>query len=163
MSLVRDFLADSLNFDAKIWQTLGALLIPGKLTKTFFEGKQQRYLRPLRLFFIFAILTVAAVSFFEAEFAEDFFVDVDDAFETDVDYSIFVEQLDTTTLQLKEELPAEQHHVLDSLMLRMIEDYEDSINIGIELQFTDGGIDADNFNIAKKDISELPIDTHKEK
>lgn len=159
MSLIRQFMADSFNFDAKIWRTIGALFVPGKLTKTFFEGKQQRYLRPLRLFFVFAILTVAAVNFFEAEFAQDFFIDIDDAFESQINYSAFLEHLDTTTVNLKDDLPADQHHALDSLMIRMTEDYEDSLGIGVRINLNATEEQLTNFQIAKKDIADLPIDT----
>ena len=163
MSLVRNFLEDSLNLDAKIWRTLGALFIPGKLTKTFFAGKQQRYVRPLRLFFVFAILTVAAVSFFEAEFAQGFFVDIDDAFDQDIHYSSFLEQLDTTSTALREKLPVEQHAALDSLWLKMSGEYEDSIGIGVNFGSVDEWENLSNFNIAKSDIATLDPDTLLEK
>ena len=53
--LMGDFLSNTLNLDAKIWRTLLALFVPGKLTIAFFKGRQQRYIHPLRLFFILCL------------------------------------------------------------------------------------------------------------
>ena len=159
MSLVRQFMSDSLNLDAKIWRTLLALMVPGRLTRMFFEGKQQRYVRPLRLFFVFTIITIAAVSFFEAEFAEDFFVDVDDAFSESIHYGAFVERLDTTTANLKQVLPAEQHAGLDSLFLEMTEEHQDSMDIGVQLHFGDESEGISSLKVAKSDIANLPLDS----
>lgn len=158
-SLIKHFLADSLNLDAKIWRTLIALMIPGKLTRTFFEGKQQRYIRPLRLFFVFALVTIAAANFFEAEFAEDFFLDLDGEFSKNINYSSFIERLDTTSTSLREKLPEMDHRILDSLRRRMTEDYQDSMELGIRLNFGNNAEEISSFEVAKKDIDELPIDS----
>ncbi len=60
-----------LNVDSRFFRTLGALFIPGKLTEAYFEGKHERYAKPLRLFFItavihFAVLSNVIGSFFES-------------------------------------------------------------------------------------------------
>lgn len=159
MSLIRHFLADTFNLDAKIWRTLVALMIPGKLTKTFFEGKQQRYIRPLRLFFVFAVITIAAVNFFEAEFAEDFFLDLDGEFNKNINYSSFMERMDTTSLSLRADLPEIEYRILDSLHKRMAAGYKDSTELGVRLNFEDESEEISAFNIAKKDIAELPVDS----
>lgn len=158
MSLVRDFLSDTLNLDAKIWRTLLALFVPGKLTRTFFEGKQQRFVRPLRLFFVFAIITIAGVSFFEAEFAQDFFLDLDEEYSEDIHYSAFLTKLDTTATNLKDSFPTQHHYPLDSLQALMTQDYSDSTEIGIRLNFDDDTKDISSYKIAKKDIATLSIE-----
>lgn len=51
------------NFDSKIFRTLGALFVPGKLTREYFEGRHKRYVNPMRLFFVMAVLLFAVISF----------------------------------------------------------------------------------------------------
>lgn len=162
-SLIRDFLSDTLNLDAKIWRTLLALFVPGKLTRTFFEGKQQRYVRPLRLFFVFAIITIAGVNFFEAEFAQDFFLDLDEEYSEDIHYSSFITRLDTTSTNLKDSLPQQHHYVLDSLQVEMIRGFSDSTEIGLRLNLSDASKEITSYKIAKKDIADLPIEEISEK
>ena len=56
------FLSNLLNLDGSIFQTLGALAIPGKLTNDFFEGKHIRYYHPVRLFILSGALFIALLS-----------------------------------------------------------------------------------------------------
>lgn len=163
MSLIRDFLSDTLNLDAKIWRTLLAMLVPGKLTRTFFEGKQQRYVRPVRLFFVFAIITIAGVNFFEAEFAQDFFLDLDEEYSEDIHYSSFLTHLDTMAIQIKDSIPGEHHYALDSLQLKLTKGYSDSTEIGIRLNLNDSTEEISSYKIAKKDIADLSIEEITEK
>lgn len=55
-------LADNLfSLDARIIQTVSALIRPGKLTESFFQGKHVRYYHPVRLF-IFSAAVLIAIS-----------------------------------------------------------------------------------------------------
>lgn len=159
LELVRHFFSDTLNLDAKIWRTLLALFVPGKLTLAFFQGRQQRYLRPLRLFFIFAIVAIAAVSFFEAEFAEEFFLDIDDNFNSDIHYREFLEKLDSTSYNLKQELPPPSHPALDSLSKSMHQDFQDSIGIGIHIDWEEEEDFVTGFQVDKMDIANYSTDS----
>ena len=58
-----DFFSVIFNLDNQLFRTLGALFIPGKLTTVFFQGKYQRYLTPIRIFFITAVLHFAALNY----------------------------------------------------------------------------------------------------
>ena len=99
--LIGDFLSNTLNLDAKIWRTLLALFVPGRLTIAFFKGHQQRYIRPMRLFFAFALIAIFSISLLESEFTQDFFLDVDENFSADIHYRQFLEKLDSNTLVVK--------------------------------------------------------------
>ncbi len=50
--LIREFFSNFVVFDLKIFRSLKALLLPGKITVDFFAGKHSRYTSPWRLFFI---------------------------------------------------------------------------------------------------------------
>ncbi len=61
-SLVYEFFSDQLNLDSKLFKTIWALFIPGKLTVEYFKGKHKLYASPLRSFLVTAILLFAIVS-----------------------------------------------------------------------------------------------------
>jgi Protein of unknown function (DUF3667) len=50
--LLLNFWNNNFHLEGKFIKTSWELLIPGRVTKAFFEGKQQRYLGPLRMFAI---------------------------------------------------------------------------------------------------------------
>ena len=52
---VQDFIDNVFNLDSKLFQTLGGLLIPGKLTTQFFAGKRKSYAPPIRLFLVMLV------------------------------------------------------------------------------------------------------------
>ena len=60
--LASHFMANLLNFDGRIFQTMAALFVPGKLTRNFFEGKHVRYYHPVRLFILSGALFIAMLS-----------------------------------------------------------------------------------------------------
>jgi len=51
------------NVDNKIFLTLKALVIPGKLTQLFFEGKRKQFVHPARLFLVTGILFLAVLNY----------------------------------------------------------------------------------------------------
>ena len=63
----REMLADLVeavfNFDSRIFRTVGAMFVPGKLTVEYFKGKHTKYVRPMRLFFVMGILHFAIIGF----------------------------------------------------------------------------------------------------
>lgn len=167
-SLVREFLSGILNFENRMWSTLPALFIPGKLTKAFFKGRQQRYVSPLRLFFITAIIFFAVVSYWGDEFAQSTISSMLDEQSKDTYYSSFIEELKTTSDSLVLDWPDSKQAapVLDSLYHRLHDDYIDSLELGVELDFLLNGLndiegteDIQAFKIAKTDIASMPVDT----
>ncbi len=60
---IQDFFDTVFNLDSKLFQTLGSLFIPGKLTKEYFEGKRKSYASPVRLFLIIMILFLTLINY----------------------------------------------------------------------------------------------------
>ncbi len=51
------------NVDNKIFLTLKALAVPGKLTQMFFEGKRKQFVHPARLFLVTGIVFLAVLNY----------------------------------------------------------------------------------------------------
>lgn len=62
-ALIKEYAESFLNFDSKIFLTIGHLFIPGKLTNEFFLGHHKRYVSPLRIFVIMALIHFAVLGF----------------------------------------------------------------------------------------------------
>src|SRR6478672_42384 len=57
-SIAGDTLDSVFNLDTRIFRTLGPLFAkPGYITREYFEGRRDRYVTPVRLFFFLAIIT----------------------------------------------------------------------------------------------------------
>ncbi|MEM1359399.1 MAG: DUF3667 domain-containing protein [Bacteroidota bacterium] len=69
--LIGEFLETVFNLDNRLFRTLAALAVPGRLTNNFLAGKQKPYFHPLRLFFISGVLMVGAYSLFLTQSIED--------------------------------------------------------------------------------------------
>ena len=62
---LREQLHEATSADGKLWRSLKALFVPGKLTEEYFSGRRRLYVRPVRLFlvgnlFFFFMLTFTA-------------------------------------------------------------------------------------------------------
>ncbi len=58
-----EFINNAFNIESKLFRTLRAMFVPGKLTEEYFKGRHIRYYHPLRLFLftgiaLFAVLTL---------------------------------------------------------------------------------------------------------
>ena len=51
------------NLDSKIFRTLGAVFIPGKLTNAFLSGQRQKYYHPIRLFLVLIVISLASLNY----------------------------------------------------------------------------------------------------
>ena len=51
------------NLDSKIFRTLGAVFIPGKLTNAFLSGQRLKYYHPIRLFLVLIVISLAGFNF----------------------------------------------------------------------------------------------------
>lgn len=60
---ISQFFANVFNLDSKIFQTFGAIFIPGKLSNAFLKGQRKKYIHPIRLFLVFMVIAVAALNF----------------------------------------------------------------------------------------------------
>lgn len=61
--MLEEFSDAVFNIDSKIFRTLFALFIPGKLTNEYFSGRHKRYVHPLRVFLVMTIGLIAAASY----------------------------------------------------------------------------------------------------
>lgn len=64
---VREFLGDFFdqlfNLDNRIFRTLAALLVPGKLTEAWFAGRRRPFYHPLRIFIVSAAVMLTVATF----------------------------------------------------------------------------------------------------
>jgi hypothetical protein len=164
-SLIREFFADTLNLESRIWQTLLALFVPGKLTKTFFKGRQRRYVSPLRLFFVTAITFFAVLSYWGDDFAEQTIgAEIREA-EQDTYFAAFLENLQKESDTIKTNLAAipKTSYVLDSLYRKLHSNHKDSLELGVELSlFLKGETNVEDIKstyVAKRDIVNMDIDS----
>ena len=56
---LKDAFEDVFNFNGRIFLSLKNLMIPGKLTRAFFDGKINSYYKPVRIFFVTMIIHFA--------------------------------------------------------------------------------------------------------
>jgi hypothetical protein len=160
-SLVRDFFAGVLNLENRLWRTLGALLVPGKLTKAFFKGQQNRYVTPLRLFFITALIFFASITYGGQKLSNAFVQEATQEQRRENYFSLFLDELRLTADTLGQQLPAypDAPQVLDSLYQRLHGTVPDSMDIGIVIQFGKASQDITSFPVAKKDIANMSPDS----
>ncbi len=60
-SLMKEFIMGFFNLDSRLFQTLGKIIIPGKLTEKYMAGKRKSYINPARLF-LFSMIFFFAIS-----------------------------------------------------------------------------------------------------
>lgn len=57
------FFSTVFNLESKFFQTIGDVLVPGKLTVEYFKGKHKRYFHPVRFFIVSALFLIAAIGY----------------------------------------------------------------------------------------------------
>ena len=62
--LITTFWDDFIAFDNKLWRTVQAIFVPGKLTSEWIAGKQARYISPMRMFAFLLFLFALNMTFF---------------------------------------------------------------------------------------------------
>jgi len=60
--LLLDALGDAFSFDSRVWRSLGALVLPGRLTRRFLEGQRAKYTPPFRLYVVTTLVFFALFS-----------------------------------------------------------------------------------------------------
>ena len=68
--LLKEFFDSVFNIDSKFFRTVGALVIPGKLTIEYFLGRHKSYSHPIRLFLVSGILFFFLASMITIRYAE---------------------------------------------------------------------------------------------
>ena len=62
-SMLKTFIGSIFNLESRTWKTILHLWIPARLTKAYFAGKHQRYMHPVRIFLVTAILFAASLGY----------------------------------------------------------------------------------------------------
>ncbi len=63
-SLAKEFFMSFFNLDSRFFQTFASIVVPGKLTSKYIEGKRKSYINPARLFLFSLIFFFALLSYF---------------------------------------------------------------------------------------------------
>lgn len=132
---------------------MGALFLPGKLTEAYFEGRHQRYVRPIRLFFITAIIHFAIMNSVLSSLPEEAF-DFVLQNQKNANQAEFLEEI-----KLQRDSVLLQHagnpavaRALDSLMVSIDHTGNDSISMSY-LEYTGAGtLETKDISFSLKDI-----------
>ncbi|MEZ4955984.1 MAG: DUF3667 domain-containing protein [Saprospiraceae bacterium] len=142
--LIGHFFESILNFDGRIFQTIAALAVPGKLTKNFFEGKHIRYYHPVRLFILSGALFIAMLSIVVSKSKID---EVDKVWKIR-EQSYFIKkvitEIDTISLDVEQEINEPIVAIaFDSLQIRFAKNHQsatkDSVEISEVVNFGNSG------------------------
>ena len=138
-SFLKEFFTTIFNFDSKILITLRDLLFPGKLTKEYFKGRHQKYLHPLRLFLVTAIVHFAIIGFYmgtENVFNTNLW---DEGSKEKVYNQKFVTKLDSNRLLIEQTFQdSTVHQAFDSLTYNIKKQFpfQDSIDFSYSEAFS---------------------------
>lgn len=121
------------NLDNKFFQTIGAILIPGRLTKQFFKGKHKSYVHPVRVLLVSTIVMIFFLSHALDGKLDNGPRDIYDSFQEDEWERLKAKELDSLKIAVEEDFKGnpEVHSALDTLIHRaQLDEYEeDSINV----------------------------------
>lgn len=115
-TLLAEFFETVFNLESRFFRTLGALFLPGKLTQEFFKGRHQRYFRPIRLFFVMAILHFAVIAFVVDNAIEERITNRKIGQYSRAFHLQFAKELDTLGVQVG------QYYIKDTSLVRLMVD-----------------------------------------
>lgn len=160
--LAAEFFDSVFNIDNRALRTLAALLRPGKLTEAYFQGRQQRYMRPLRLFFISSLLLLAVVGFVALEAWEEEIARQSEK-EKEMDYrAYFLAQLaqerDSLLLQYPRQAAA-LAPLTDTLISQLRTHRSDSTSLAFIEMGSGQAFAINTIQVARRDIVAMPPDS----
>ncbi len=153
--LLGEFFESIFNIDSKIFRTLGHLFIPGKLTSNYFAGRQKRYIPPVRLFFVMAIVHFAFINIsINAVESDGGLANLSEQNHRARYRTEFLEDLDSARVKVEKAYPdTTVKNALDSLMVKFADARKDSVPI---LLFTGGfWLEGKTINVARLDLLHL--------
>lgn len=103
--LLREFLSEAFSLDSKIFRTIGALFVPGKLTNEYFAGRHRRYAHPIRLFFVTAVIFFALLSIVANQNEGGSLANMDSDLKEKAYRSKFMDELEAARDSIKGRLP----------------------------------------------------------
>ena len=113
---VREYLADFFNevfnLNSKLFKTLAALFVPGKLTKEFFLGKRKSYAPPIRLFLVMLIIFFGVESYMGSSRMDSNILRYGTRKKAHQD---MIDRVDYLSKELKEEYKDENTDLIDTL------------------------------------------------
>lgn len=158
-ALMGDFLESVLNIDSKIFRTVGALCIPGKLSIEYFKGRQKRYFSPLRIFFVMAVIHFAVLGYVGFETIEQQVAGQNETARKRAYMADFLDQLDSNRMKVE---PAFANRpgvglALDSLENLFEDSRADTFSFGyLYYDKTSGSLTTKTLKPAWRDIMEMP-------
>jgi hypothetical protein len=159
--LIRDLFESVLNVDSKIFRTIGALFIPGKLTEDFFQGKQKRYVPPLRLFFVMAVIHFAVIGYFMLDDVKRGLADSIEGSKSEAYMAVFRNQLDSAQAEVAAGFSNDPKvsAAFDSLKAYLDDTRQDSIELSYLVY--DGALNFEGkaVKVAVYDAMEMPLDS----
>ncbi len=160
--MIRDFLESILNVDSKIFRTLGSLFIPGRLTIQYFKGRHKRYVPPLRLFFVMAVVHFAVLGYVGFDDLEQQVIESNERQWKRAHMAEFREQLDSARSKVESAYAGQPalSEALDSLERLVGGDRADSIGVGYLTYVPDSNVfHSRQVNISVRDAVEMPLDS----
>lgn len=148
-----DFVESFLNFDAKIFRTIGALFIPGKLTIEYFKGKHIAYIPPVRIFLIMAVIHFAILGY-SGFTGINMSIDQSRSLEQKAYQAVFLVKLDSAKQQIKQQFkdnPTVQR-AMDSLQHQFNDGKLDTLELGYLDFHWDFTIKPTDLRIAQSDL-----------
>lgn len=154
--LVSDFVVSVFNLESQTWRTLRDMVVPGKLTRAYFQGERARYLTPLRLFFLMAVAHFAVLGFRAHDALKD---DLDRLTRQSRDQAyerLYGRRMDSLILEVRGDFPA-AGSALDSLRRRgniRADSSASAAGMGL-LRFQDGKFSSAPLNLSLEDLYAL--------
>ena len=157
-----DFIESVLNVDSKIFRSIGSLFKPGKLTIEYFKGHHKRYVPPLRLFFVMAIVHFAVLGYVGLDKLEQEVNKITERQWKKAHLADFRDQLDSARQTVEMAYPNEPVllEAMDSLERILGDSRSDSIGLGYFSFDPDSSkFKLKQVEIAPRDAMEMPLDS----
>lgn len=161
LTLLKELMSSVLNIDAKIFKTMGALFVPGKLTLEYFNGKRKQYFTPLRIFLVAGVLHFTTISIVFSGIISKWDKDQENSFDQKSYRGAFLLDLDTAreaTLMDFENQPL-AGAVMDTLYSHIsYTDIQDSFNFNTTIWGSDFSSKKVKINVSYADFITKGLD-----
>jgi len=153
--LLRDAFEAVFNFESRAYKTFFHLFVPGRLTNEYFKGRHRRYVTPLRLFLLTAILHFAVLAYIANELGGEAMRKIEMTQSQQAFHSQFNQEVDSLTSHIEQDQFEGDEQVsaaFDSLLVELNYGENDSTTLG---NLAMGTMKQENFRVASIDIYTL--------
>lgn len=159
--LLREFFSEVFSLDSKIFRTIGALFIPGKLTNEYFAGRHRSYAHPIRLFFVTAVIFFALLSIVANQNEGSSLASMDSDLKEKAYRSKFMDELEAARDSIRGRLPDDPvvHTAFDTLQNFLIDPRRTDRYIGYLYLTDDWAIKDTAVYVDYEDLVLLPQDS----